>query len=77
MATTDRLDGFTVNVYQDDEDDYLAHFVEVPSVSAFADTPEEARNQLAQAWAGVRQSYEKRGEPIPGRASAPRVQRKL
>jgi len=77
MATTGRFDGFTVNVYQDDEGDYLAHFVELSSVSAFADTPEEARNQLAEAWAGVRQSYEKRGESIPGSAGASRVQRKL
>jgi predicted RNase H-like HicB family nuclease len=65
MATTDRFDGFTVNVYQDDEGDYLAHFVELPSVSAFAATPEEALNELAEAWAGVRESYEKRGEAVP------------
>ena len=62
MATTNRFDGFTVSVYQDDEGDYLAHFVELPSVSAFAATPEEALNELAEAWAGVRESYEKRGE---------------
>ncbi|MEX3614755.1 MAG: type II toxin-antitoxin system HicB family antitoxin [Burkholderia gladioli] len=65
MATIDRFDGFTVNVYQDDEGDYLAYFVELPSVSAFAATPEEALNELAEAWAGVRESYEKRGEAIP------------
>ena len=65
MATTDRFDGFTVNIYQDDEGDYLAHFVELPSVSAFAATSEEALNELAEAWAGVRESYEKRGETIP------------
>jgi predicted HicB family RNase H-like nuclease len=65
MAKTDRFDGFTVNLYQDDEGDYLAHFVELPGVSAFADTPEEALNELAEAWAGVRESYEKRGESVP------------
>jgi predicted HicB family RNase H-like nuclease len=65
MATTDRFDGFTVNMYQDDEGDYLAHFVELPSVSAFGATPEEALNELAQAWTGVRESYEKRGEGVP------------
>lgn len=65
MEKTDRFDGFTVNMYQDDEGDYLAHFVELPSVSAFADTPEQALNELAEAWAGVRESYEKRDEPVP------------
>jgi len=65
MATTDRFDGFTVNMYLDDDGDYLAHFVELPSVSAFAATPEEALNELAEAWAGVRESYEKRGEHVP------------
>lgn len=65
MAMTDRFDGFTINVYQDDEGDYLAHFVELPSVSAFSATPEGALNELAEAWAGVRESYEKRGEPVP------------
>ncbi len=65
MATTDRFDGFTVNMYQDDEGDYLAHFVELPSVSAFAATPEEALNELAEAWSGVRESYEKLGETVP------------
>ena len=65
MATTDRFDGFTVNMYHDDEGDYLAHFVELPGVSAFASTPEEALNELAEAWAGVRESYDKRGESVP------------
>jgi predicted RNase H-like HicB family nuclease len=62
MAMTDRFDGFIVNVYQDDEGDYLAHFVELPTVSAFAATPEKAINELAEAWAGVQESYQKRGE---------------
>lgn len=65
MEKIDRFDGFTVNMYQDDEGDYLAHFVELPSVSAFAGTPEQALNELAEAWAGVRESYEKRAEPVP------------
>lgn len=63
--TTDRFDGFTVHIYQDDEGDYLAHFVELPSVSAFGATPQEAIDELSEAWAGVRESYEKRGEQVP------------
>lgn len=61
----DRFDGYTVNIYLDDDGDWLAHFVELPGVSAFAASPEQAIKELAQAWKGVRQSYEKRGEPIP------------
>ena len=61
----DRFDGYTVNVYLDDDGDWLAHFVELPEVSAFAATPEHALDELAQAWSGVQQSYTKRGEPAP------------
>ena len=61
----DRFDGYTVNVYLDDDGDWLAHFVELPEVSAFAATPEGALDELVQAWAGVRLSYEKRGESVP------------
>lgn len=65
MSTSDRFSGYTINVYQDDDGDYLAHFVELPNVSAFAATPEEALNELAEAWAGICESYRKRNEPIP------------
>lgn len=36
----DVFDGFTVNLFLDEDGDYLAHFVEVPNVSAFSNTPE-------------------------------------
>ena len=61
----DRFDGYTINVYLDDDGDWLAHFVELPEVSAFALTPEDALDELAQAWSGVRQSHENRREPVP------------
>ena len=61
----DRFDGYTINIYLDDDGDWLAHFVELPEVSAFALTPEGALDELAQAWSGVRQSHEKRREPVP------------
>ncbi|TAN47577.1 MAG: type II toxin-antitoxin system HicB family antitoxin [Methylococcaceae bacterium] len=65
MMTNDRFDGYSLNIYQDEEGDYLAHFVELPGVSAFADTPEQALDELATAWAGVKESYLKRGEAVP------------
>jgi len=65
MARYDQFDGFTINIYQDDDGDYLAHFVEMPNISAFADSPELAIKELAIAWSGVKESYIKRGETIP------------
>ena len=38
----DKFDGFAVNLLPDEEGAYTAHFVELPEVSAFGDTPEVA-----------------------------------
>ena len=61
----DIFDGFAVKVFFDEDGDYLAHFVEMPNVSAFANTPENALSELAVAWQGVKESYRKHNEPIP------------
>ena len=61
----DVFNGFTVNVFLDEDGDYLAHLVEMPNVSAFSDTPEDALKELAMAWEGVKESYLKRHKPIP------------
>ena len=66
----DVFDGFAVKVFLDEDGDYLAHFVEMPNVSAFANTPEDALRELAIAWQGVKESYRKHHEPIP-QASLP------
>lgn len=58
-------DGFTVNIFLDEDGDYLAHFVEMPNISAFSDSPEGALLELATAWKGVKESYKKHNEPIP------------
>lgn len=65
MRRLDPFDGYTLNVFLDDDGEYLAHFAEMPHVSAFADTPEEALRELRIAWEGVKESYQKHGEPIP------------
>ena len=69
MGKSDRFDGFAVNLCLDDDEDWLAHFVELPNVSAFAESPERALNELATAWEGVKESYRKRSEAIPVPAS--------
>ena len=61
----DMFDGFAINLFLDEDGDYLAHFVEMPNVSAFSDTPEDALKELAVAWEGVKESYRKHHEPIP------------
>ena len=61
----DEFDGFAVNLFLDEDGDYLAHFVEMPNVSAFSDTPEGALKELAVAWKGIKESYRKHNEPIP------------
>ena len=61
----DSFNGFTVNLFFDQDGDYLAHFVEMPNVSAFSDTPEGALRELAVAWKCVKESYEEDQEPIP------------
>ena len=61
----DMFDGFNVNIFLDEDGDYLAHFVEMPNVSAFSDTPEGALKELAIAWKGVKESYQKHHEPVP------------
>ena len=61
----DMFDGFTVNLFLDEDGDYLAHFVEMPNVSAFSDTPEGALRELAIAWQCVKETYAEDREPIP------------
>lgn len=65
MNKKDEFDGFTVNLFLDEDGDYLAHFNEMPSISAFADTPEAALHELAEAWKLVKQSYTDDRESVP------------
>ena len=65
MEKHDRFDGYSVSVFLDDDGDYLAHFIELPHISAFAETPEQALHELEVAWEGVKESYQKNGESIP------------
>ena len=58
----DKFDGFTVNIYQDEDKDYLAHLIELPTVSAFGNSPAAALKELAVAWKAVKESY---GKDVP------------
>ena len=63
--THDDFDGFAVNIFLDEDGDYLAHFVELPNVSAFAPTPNEALVELKEAWALMKECYREDGVPVP------------
>jgi predicted HicB family RNase H-like nuclease len=61
----DEFDGFSVHLLEEKDGDFLAHFVELPNVSAFGATAEEAIHELKIAWEAMKESYRKHGEPIP------------
>jgi predicted HicB family RNase H-like nuclease len=61
----DRFDGFSVNLFLDDDGDWIAHFNELPNVSAFGSTSVKALKELDEAWAATKESYLKNGEKIP------------
>lgn len=59
------FDGFTLNLYVDETGDWLAHFVEMPNISAFGDTPEMAITELKVAWEMVKDDLITKGLEIP------------
>ena len=61
----DVFDGFTVNVFFDEDGDYLAHLVELPNVSAFGPTLAETLDELKIAWELMKGCYQMDSEPIP------------
>jgi predicted RNase H-like HicB family nuclease len=60
----ERFDGFTLNLYFDGEH-WLAHFVEIPEISAFAHSPEMAVLELQTVWDMMKADYFESGEAIP------------
>ena len=59
------FDGFSINLILDDDGDWLAHFTELPNVSAFGSDPEEAVAELKVAWTAFKQSCQKHNDPVP------------
>ena len=62
---TNRFDGFSINLYQDDKGTWLAQFIERPEISAFGDTPEDALAELAETWNVVKMVCEEKGISLP------------
>ena len=61
----ERFDGYAVELFLDEDNDWLAHLVELPGISAFGPTPEKALKELDLAWAAAKESYAARGVEIP------------
>jgi predicted RNase H-like HicB family nuclease len=59
------FDGFIINLYVDEQGDWLAHFQEIPTISAFGDTPQEALEELKTAWELVKEDYQDKHREIP------------
>ncbi|MEL6930468.1 MAG: type II toxin-antitoxin system HicB family antitoxin [Cyanobacteria bacterium J06600_6] len=59
------FDGFVINLYVDEQGDWLAHFQEISTVSAFGDTPQEALEELKVAWELVKEDYQEKNIEIP------------
>jgi predicted RNase H-like HicB family nuclease len=61
----DRFDGYVVELFVDEDGDWLAHLVELPMISAFGLTTEKALKELDIAWAVAKKSYAARRVEIP------------
>ena len=59
------FDGFIINLYVDQQGDWLAHFQEMPNISAFGDSPQEALEELKIAWELVKEDYQQKHIAIP------------
>jgi predicted RNase H-like HicB family nuclease len=59
------FNGFTINLYVDEQGDWLAHFQEMSNISAFGDTPQQALEELKIAWELVKEDYQEKGKAIP------------
>lgn len=59
------FNGFSVNIFLDDEGDWIAHFIELPNISTYGNTAEEALQELKIAWEATKESYRQHNEPIP------------
>ncbi len=61
----DRFDGFSISLFLDDDGDWMAHFIELPNISAFGSTSTKALKELEDAWEATKESYRKNNQVIP------------
>jgi len=61
----DRFDGYSVNIFIDEDGEWVASLAELPAVSDFADSAEGALQELDIAWAAVKESYLAKEKAVP------------
>lgn len=59
------FDRFDIHLLIDEDGDWIAHFIELPNISAGGATPEQAIQELRVAWRLVKDSYQAHRENIP------------
>ena len=59
------FDGLVINLYVDEQGDWLAFFQAMPNISAFGDTPQAALEELKIAWELVKEDYQAKGQNLP------------
>ena len=65
MNKQDIFDGFSIELFLDEEGDWIAHFEEFANVSACGSSPEEVLHELQTAWEAMKESYIKNDESVP------------
>ncbi|MBF0415841.1 MAG: type II toxin-antitoxin system HicB family antitoxin [Magnetococcales bacterium] len=65
MNNKDRFDGYRLETWEDTDGDWIAHLVEMPTISAFGSSPENAIAELDIAWNLAKESFVANGEQIP------------
>ena len=73
----DDFNGFTINLFLDEDGSYLAHLIELPNVSAFGPTPTKALVELKKAWELMKECYHEAGIPVPKALSRDRYEAHL
>lgn len=59
------FDGFTPALFLDDDGYWVAYLAEQPHVSAFGESPNNALEELAEAWAAMKESFANHNESPP------------
>ncbi|MEG3436910.1 type II toxin-antitoxin system HicB family antitoxin [Pannus brasiliensis CCIBt3594] len=59
------LDRLSIELSLDEQGDWLARFLEMPTISAFGDDPLQALEELKIAWELVKEDYREKGLEIP------------
>ena len=73
----DNFDGFSVNLFQDEDGDWLAHLVEMPGISAFADTPDRSAGRVDRSLGSGQGKLSGAQRAGAGRPCPERIQRSI